>query len=211
MENRQLIRCACLFVVLAGILPSASKTAEGSACTETITPQTEFTKVVACMNGLVDAIETLRKSVESLSQPVAPIPATPKGTVIAFNGKNGCPKGWRDFEAAHSRMIIGVGRGYKEIPNSDGGVDRVYFSERKHNDKGGEEDHTLSVAELPTHHHAYLETKINNIRVRDGKSGSRSTLYKAVPGDYRPTQSAGGEKAHNNMPPFIALYFCEKM
>ena len=69
---------------------------------------------------------------------------------------------------------------------------------------GGEEAHTLSAAEMPAHSHSAL--------LQGGGSGSGG--YQGVPDNDASAQnmvnSTGGDGAHNNMQPFLALNFIIK-
>ena len=82
-------------------------------------------------------------------------------------------------------------------------------------ERGGEQAHTLSIAELPTHTHG--------VNVNDG-AGNAATpngtvLAKAPANTYGPpsgltamqatsTTNTGGSQAHLNMQPFLTLSFC---
>lgn len=65
---------------------------------------------------------------------------------------------------------------------------------------GGENEHTLTVDEIPDHYH-----ELNY----DQTDGGNSSAYKTgTQGSYKGrTYSTGGGKAHNNMPKFYAVYF----
>lgn len=82
-------------------------------------------------------------------------------------------------------------------------------------ERGGEQAHTLSVNELPSHAHA-----MNGSSVATGGSddptgrflGSASNLYHS-PASQTSTNpgtiaNAGGTQAHQNMQPFLTLNFC---
>ena len=81
-------------------------------------------------------------------------------------------------------------------------------------EKGGEQAHTLSIAELPGHIHAANATS-NNAAV-DAPGGnlvaSGANQYGAPPANTALVSSsvtnAGGSQAHLNMQPFLTLSFC---
>ncbi|MCP4303297.1 MAG: phage tail protein [bacterium] len=82
--------------------------------------------------------------------------------------------------------------------------------------KSGEETHTLSAAEMPQHSHSevassqsanqstpldhFLAATSDNIY--GGKPAAATTL------DTGSIANTGGSQAHNNMQPFLTLYFC---
>ena len=106
----------------------------------------------------------------------------PAGGVMAFNLAS-CPTGWSLYGAANGRTIIGVGGGYTL------------------GDIGGEETHTLSIAEMPSHTHGR----------RYGLSDSGGGYPSGDPwGGYRQSEPTGGDQPHNNMQPYIALVYCVK-
>ncbi len=132
----------------------------------------------------------------------------PAGAVLAFDSRTGCPSGWSLFSEASGRMIVGVG---KKV-GVQGSYELLYGSTGPRYDTGGAETHTLTVEEMPEHVHpnASLET----IQVAGHFQGHPAIT---VPGRDSNTAyeinlvgSAGGGQPHNNMPPYIALYFCKK-
>jgi len=81
-------------------------------------------------------------------------------------------------------------------------------------ERGGEQAHTLSIAELPTHTHNFNGTTDNaDTAVPTGNLfGTSNNLYT---GPTNPTAlnpatvpNVGGSQAHLNMQPFLALTFC---
>lgn len=73
------------------------------------------------------------------------------------------------------------------------------------NTTGGEATHKLTTSEMPTHAHTYTHTKLKNYVV----TGASSTFG----GDSTSTQTTsyeGGGAAHNNMPPYKAVYIWER-
>ncbi len=85
--------------------------------------------------------------------------------------------------------------------------------------KSGEENHTLSAAEMPQHQHvmqASTGSALNPTPIPGaGKllaDSAPNEVYRA-PGELAPTSSGtiaavGGGQAHNNMQPYLALNFC---
>lgn len=77
-------------------------------------------------------------------------------------------------------------------------------------ERGGEQAHTLSIGELPTHTHVVnAGSSVNNTRP-NGLYPGATTMYGAVAnltGNHE-TASMGGSQAHLNMQPFLTLSFC---
>ena len=121
----------------------------------------------------------------------------PTGTVLAFD-RTTCPKGWEEYIKAAGRTIVGAGQrsGSK--------------TQRNVGEQGGEELHKLTVEELPVHDH----------NIKGAASGSMLSWYEsrsvgAVPHEDLELNSpynwsAGGNQAHNNMPPYVVLLYCTK-
>jgi microcystin-dependent protein len=71
-------------------------------------------------------------------------------------------------------------------------------------DSGGEIEHTLTTAEMPTHSHTYVPPVFN---VDIEAPGAPDPIAAGI-GLPTNTGDAGGGNPHNNMPPYVALRYC---
>lgn len=130
----------------------------------------------------------------------------PAGAVMPFDRApaNPCPTGWEVFKEATSRAIIGAGDSANFYEPKFARDERGRpLTPRAYREHGGEEIHQLTVDEMPTHAHSYgTESGTDGNR-----SGQQDATYSRISAN---TGSAGGDQPHNNMPPYVALYFCVK-
>ncbi len=117
----------------------------------------------------------------------------PEGAVMAFDRPTGCPTGWTDMGPGwRGRMIVAA------VSDAN---DTYGFGKRD-----GHETHTLTIAEMPRHFHPGS--------LGAGAANTGTALGVAAPGVLKvpalPTEHEGRSQPHNNMPPYIALYFCKK-
>jgi microcystin-dependent protein len=108
----------------------------------------------------------------------------------------------------------GDGRVNFGLPNLQGNVPIHMGSGFTLGQKGGEQAHTISIAELPTHVHVANATNANGTAAVPGGAvlGAVNNAYS------QPTNltsinpatisNAGGSQAHLNMQPFLTLTFC---
>jgi microcystin-dependent protein len=94
-----------------------------------------------------------------------------------------------------SRFILGAGKG-------DGLIDRVF------DNIGGEENVTLTIAQIPSHNHSHHQIDIAQSGTGEGNHYSSKSQKIHGPGI---TGSAGSNAPHNNMPPFNALFYIMKL
>jgi len=77
-------------------------------------------------------------------------------------------------------------------------------------DVGGEETHTLTVAEMPAHTHAAGAGFTSFVKGRSGGTGGAAALAAGVTVAAGAMDAAGGGDAHNNMPPYLITNFIIK-
>lgn len=127
--------------------------------------------------------------------------SVPKGAVVAF--ATSCPVhlGWKEHEAARGRFLVATGQ-----HNDKNGASRNFVLGIGVDD--GEYEHTLTVEEMPGHRHAV--DRQGPTRGIEGLPpiGSDGAVIATI--EQEMTLSEGGSKAHNTVPPYIALHFCEK-
>jgi len=90
--------------------------------------------------------------------------------------------------------------------NSNGGADasRVDNFSTGLGDTGGADEHQLTEAEMPSHSHSVPV-------VREGSNIlNRIATDTEIDAGTKQTNSTGGDQAHNNMPPFLAVSFIIK-
>jgi hypothetical protein len=107
----------------------------------------------------------------------------PAGWLLC-DGRNGTPD-------LRERFVLGAGGRYRVGQN------------------GGEETHTLTAAEMPSHSHSF---DTYACRGADGNANSGWSSGDCIDHRYNPTFSySGGNQPHNNMPPYYALCYIMKI
>lgn len=160
--------------------------------------------------------------------------AVPPGTVTAFAGKT-APNGWlmcdgqsysianyRDLYNAIGTTYGGYGQSF-QVPDLRGrfpvGKDSGTFANL--GGKGGEEKHTLTVAEMPAHQHSGNDRAWHDKQKRNGQqwfvglthdSGSwmSNAANDGLTNQDTETGTTGGNQPHNNLPPYISLNYIIK-
>jgi microcystin-dependent protein len=108
----------------------------------------------------------------------------------------------------------GDGRVNFALPNLQGNTPIHVGNGHTLGERGGEQAHTLSTAELPTHAHTLNASQANATTPAPANAmfGTSNNMYAAAtnltginPGTIANT---GGSQAHLNMQPFLTLSFC---
>ena len=107
-----------------------------------------------------------------------------------------------EWEQINGRFLIGTGT----PENNDDGTSPGSYDFAA-GSKGGEATHTLTVDEMPSHvHRADTRTSAGNFQ---GYFATTSNTTDTI-GDIA-TKSAGGGAAHNNLPPYLAVYMWKRV
>jgi hypothetical protein len=131
----------------------------------------------------------------------------PAGAIIASKLRCEDLSGtWSTFTEGTGRFLIGAGKptnpGY-ETWEPEGGGPAIRLTERGILTKGGEETHKLTEPEMPEHAHDYT--------LRGGTANLGGSATPVWVGETNAkTRTAGGNREHNNIPPFVGVFFCLK-
>lgn len=148
--------------------------------------------------------------------------------IMSFNF---APKGWAmcngQFLPINQNQALfsllgttfgGNGQTTFALPNLRGRTPIHFNNSHTLGEKAGEEAHTLTISELPAHKHSLNNTNqavSTNIPAADGILGNTAPnqIYNASGQNLVAMSSAaisniGGNQAHLNMQPFLALNFC---
>jgi microcystin-dependent protein len=109
----------------------------------------------------------------------------------------------------------GDGRVNFGLPNLQGRLPMHMGAGHALGERGGEQGHTLSIAEIPTHTHSAMATNTNGTSNVPGTNvlGAFNNAYKQPAADLTSLvagtiANVGGSQAHLNMQPFLVLSFC---
>lgn len=163
------------------------------------TPEALNAALIGSMRCLTDRLDELAfenaELRDALETKEAQYGQVPRGVVFMFDRSKGCPKGWEDLGSEL--------RGRVAVAALKDPTDRYGYRQT-----GGSETHVLSIDEMPPHDHSYTDVgpeMVNGIQF--GQNGNRGVNWPARP---KVTSSEGRGEPHNNMPPYVAFYFCKK-
>ena len=190
---------------------AVAQTLPSATCPAPLPNQPSLPEMVACLQNL----QKLAAKVETLETELEPFRKA-KGAVIAFDRSGAtaagdetagyCPPGWVWFEPSGGRVLIGAGQHGNNVDENGILLTRYpSFLELPAEAVGGSEKHTLIPDEMPMHNHSM------GIRIKDQGGGKGYEHTRPANGGFNDvTGSAGQGLPHNNMPPYLSLYFCKK-
>lgn len=150
-----------------------------------------------------DDFEPIARRVERLETKQQGSAEFIKDAVLAFDHPEGCPMGWSEFTEGRGRFILGVNGSDYRLP---------YVGGRPDYQTGGEAEVVLTLAEMPTHKHGTYSR--DSLRLHDDGDyesfgPGNGAYYNEIEFVDDAVSEEGGSEPHNNMPPYIALYFCK--
>lgn len=173
------------------------------------------TEIPVTINVYKNSETTARVSLSLLPSSAATVKSIPSGVIAMWSGTVATiPDGWLLCNGSNgtpdlrSRFIVGAGADGGTHTAGTGGIGSGYYAPGA---AGGEDKHTLTVAEMPSHSHAA------SVIVGNGDEGyscaGYSLAYSYTWGTYYlnvSTTSTGGGGAHENRPPYYALAYIMK-
>ncbi|MEQ8297062.1 MAG: hypothetical protein RIB55_11310 [Nitratireductor sp.] len=199
--------------LLAGLIASQARAQdcdirnlEGTG-NSTQVAQANFTCMTARLTATLARIEALESELEPFRRA--------SGIVAAFDRseEDACPRGWERFAPAGGRMIVGAGVNNNVDENGQSLSRYPALMDDPDGAQGGAEWHALKAEEMPTHSHEF-----NGTSVLRGQWTGLPAVALSVGGEgagvHQPfvpegtISETGGSQPHNNMPPYLALYYC---
>lgn len=178
------------------------------------------------ISTVVNLIEGYRIEIEALEEKIATLTVSPSAKDLPEDAillsSSACEKfGWKTLQESLGRMPVGAGSIETEHPedrymfnhNPDGSLSdkeiRPYRGKHyQPMETGGAETHKLTGAQVPPHIHGLELTKKSH---KFDQYGANFIRFNVTTGG-RTAATTSDNKAtqpHNNMPPYIALYFCQ--
>jgi len=176
---------------VAGTLTAANATFSGELSASSVNVSKSVSAGSLTVNGDATVSGNLAVSGSISGFGVAPV-----GCIIMWYGsQDSIPTGWVLCDGSNGtpdlrgRFVVGAGKSYHV------------------NKTGGEEEHTLTIAEMPNHSHNYKFTGADI-----AGSFKKSNYFYCQENPYNlenhgDTEATGGNQPHNNMPPYYALCF----
>ena len=135
-----------------------------------------------------DRLTAIEKSIQNLNNKIYPV-----GSIyISVNSTSPASLFGGTWEQLKDRFLLSAGNTYTA------------------GSTGGEASHTLTVDEMPSHSH-YSGHGYNNVSTGSGKYALSNEYYDTDPWSENITSYSGSNQAHNNMPPYLAVYMWKRI
>lgn len=192
-------------VMLASTIGS-TPAARAAACADRLSPKANISELFDCLKEMNREIEELKRA------------ALPERTVLIVNETERCPAGWSSVRRAEGRFIIGAHDNATYDSSVDPDVSRRFPGER-----GGSEAVALTIPQIPAHTHGYQDVFFSEIKqwmpkeaiplpIPDGVGHANKVDYDNVGwAQERKSDATGADAAHDNMPPYVAFFFCMRV
>jgi len=169
--------------------PLASPTLTGVPAAPTATAGTNTTQLATTAFTTAAITAITAATVNALVYPVGAIYTS----VVSTNPNTTLGMGtWTAFGSG--KTLVGLNSGDTEFDTVE--------------ETGGAKTHTLTTNEMPSHTHT--GTQLNGIYKTDNGSTTSSTTYGTVNNTVSTTGSTGGGASHNNLQPYIVVYFWKR-
>lgn len=107
------------------------------------------------------------------------------------------------------RFLLGAGSNEANTSTAFGSLSTGAIN-RPAGEKGGEISHKLNVNEMPEHTHS-MNSPAVDVRMYGGSGDYWPIQYSPNSSNSGLIQSSGGNEAHNNMPPYLAVYMWKRV
>lgn len=159
---------------------------------------------VSILATVTNVVETQSSNILATVTNIVNTVGMPRGAIVMWSGAvNNVPSGWALCDGQNSRpdlrnrFIVGASIDVDGVPMTTVKGPAMQT--------GGEQEHTLTIAEMPAHTHTGRFAD-----ERDDSSGDDTTYYVNKGSSASVSGSTGGGQPHENCPPFYSLAFIIK-
>lgn len=113
------------------------------------------------------------------------------------------------WEQLPGRFLLGAGSNDENTTNAYGDID-IGELNRTAGEKGGEISHKLTINEMPEHTHS-MNSPAVDVRMQGGSGDFWPIQYSPNSSNGVLIRASGGNNAHNNIPPYLAVYMWKRV